>query len=256
MLSGRLCCWDLCALQPLTRTIWCLLSPHSFLAHSPYIKCSPSCIGWEDFALSAVAGALKGLLTCNGWVFVIRLEVSECCFYVSLHFCTVCVQSAKALNLHLHLHLHLWVFVGAMYVWPLCNKAPACLYPVSVCKTDMGGMLLGAPEACKGTAFPSSLKPVDWWGRCCSCSLIHHTLYLGFRGKEKRKKGKIKEKRLPKISELGVGVVCSRTEEGEAPCPALLPTLARLSLSRCWKRSLTLVTPCHSTTPALLTKDR
>lgn len=256
MLSGRLCCWDLYALQPLTRTIWCLLSPHSFLAHSPYIKCSPSCIGWEDFALSAVAGALKGLLTCNGWVFVIRLEVSECCFYVSLHFCTVCVQSAKALNLHLHLHLHLRVFVGAMYVWPLCNKAPACLYPVSVCKTDMGGMLLGAPEACKGTAFPSSLKPVDWWGRCCSCSLIHHTLYLGFRGKEKRKKGKIKEKRLPKISELGVGVVCSRAEEVEAPCPALLPTLARLSLSRCWKRSLTLVTPCHSTTPALLTKDR
>lgn len=113
-----------------------------------------------------------------------------------------------------------------------------------------------AAESCRGLwrdAFPLLTKPwlaLDWWGRSCLCSLIHHALYLDFRGKEKGEKDRIKEKRLPEISEEGAGVL--KVELEEAPCSALalLPCPPSFSLSWCWKRSLTLVTPLPFSTPS------
>lgn len=56
--------------------------------------------------------------------------------------------------------------------------------------------------------LPKPWLALDWWGRCCLCSLIHHTLYLGFRGKEKGKKTEWRKKDFQKYQSRGLG--CGR----------------------------------------------
>ena len=86
----------------------------------------------------------------------------------------------------------------------------------------------------KGRAPPPSYTrlAVDWWGRCCPCSLIHHTLYLGFRGKEKGKK----TSKYIRAGGLGCGGLRSWVRGGPLSCLVLLscppPPLFRQMLEK------------------------
>lgn len=89
--------------------------------------------------------------------------------------------------------------------WRLCNMVGCVVWCGCVWERHVGPCCWALWRHVKGCLplFPIPWLALDWWGRCCLCSLIHHTLYLGFRGKEKGKKVRIKENETYKNIRVG-----------------------------------------------------
>lgn len=224
---------SLFARHPLTRTIWCLLFLHSFLypscslllflhppqPHNPPVYAvflsglwlfniicleSSLCAG-----VSTASGVAVGAVNDLQWIFWSggpRFETFFC--WRRLHCMLIC-WARLGLRVCIPLHSLLTPFKT---IARHCRHTMCGVSPVDVWQRGMVGLPRNPLEAFKGTTSSSLAAPrhaVDWWGRCCLCSFIHQTLYLGFRGKEKGWKGRNKGKKTSKMIRVG-GLGCGR----------------------------------------------
>lgn len=165
------------AAQPLTGAIWCLLCFAKPLLF-------PFCLSYGIFAFLFKHGG-------SAWLSLTLLH------RIMVAWRRACSEVWMSLR---------WPHTPSLLSLLVCRCHILRLWgiddPVDVCVCEAWAH---AAESCRGLwrdAFPLLTKPwlaLDWWGRSCLCSLIHHALYLDFGGKGK--KDRIKEKRLPEISE-------------------------------------------------------